>query len=70
MTDEQKILNACASMTPWARGIIVELAVAYAVDFPSPPPHLQNLAVEPPSDDADEAVNSFPLLVVGKSVDR
>lgn len=69
MTDEQKILNACAGMTPWARGVILELATAYAVDFPAPQAGLPWIAVKPAPNDADESVDSLPLVVVGKPVD-
>lgn len=69
MTDEQKIMNAYASMTPWARGIVLELVQGYAIDFPEPGPGSAVVAVEPPTNDADESVDGLPLVVVGKPVD-
>ena len=70
MIDEQKLLmGAYAGMTPWARGIILELALGYAADFPNPQAESPRISIEPPPHDADESVDRLPLIGVGQPVD-
>jgi hypothetical protein len=38
MTDVDRLTAAFDAMSPWARGLILELAQVYAVDFPAPKP--------------------------------
>lgn len=65
-----ELIAAYACMTPWARGLIRELAAGYAIDFP-----LQGVAgslrvgIEPVPNNANEPVNRFPLVVVRKPID-
>lgn len=69
MTDEQFLLNAFAGMKPWARGIVVELVAAYAIDFPAEDHQSAWIAVKPTSNDIDQPVNRLPLVIVSEAVD-
>lgn len=69
MTDKQMLMNAYTRMTPWARGIILELALGYAIDFPELKSDLMSLAIESPANNADESVNGFSLISVGQPID-
>lgn len=59
-----ELLAAYACMTPWARGLIRELAAGYAIDFP-----LGGAGIEAAPDNADESVDRLPLVVVRKPID-
>lgn len=68
MNGKQLLLNAYDGMTPWAQGIILELAQGYAIDFPEPKTNSPGLGIEPPANDADEPVDGLPLISIGKPI--
>jgi hypothetical protein len=47
MTDRDRLTVAFDAMNPWSRGMLLELAEGYAVDFPAPKPapHLPLVSV-------------------------
>lgn len=69
MTCRQQLLNAYDGMTPWAQGIILELAKGYAIDFPGPATASPGFGIESPANDADEPVDGAPLVIIGEPID-
>jgi hypothetical protein len=70
MTHLPELIAAYACMSPWARGLIRELALGYAMDFPAPKADGSlRIGVESTPNNTDKAIDSFPLVVVSKPVD-
>lgn len=65
-----ELIAAYTCMTPWARGLIRELALGYAIDFPAQKAgESLRIGVEPVPNNADKPIDRFPLVVIRKPVD-
>jgi hypothetical protein len=64
------------AMNPWGRQLILELAAGFAIDFPAPKKIAllrlvaNGARVQTTPNHANQPVDSFPLVVTGKPVDR